>query len=219
MRKFFQQNIEWFTIWVAPRATMRRILDTNPTRYVYWLAMVGGVAQALDQASARSFGDMVSGPILALIILCMGILTGCFMLYVGSPVMRWTGSWMGSTATTTDVRAALAWSQVPLIAAMVFWIPELLLWGMEWFTKVTPRMDAAFETNAFEGMLLLGFGVVELVIGIWALIISIKCLAEAERFSAWKVIGQWFLTLLAFVIPVLIVGALIFYIFQTLMSA
>lgn len=216
MKHFFSKNSEWFTIWVAPRATMRRILDTNPTRYVYWLAMVGGVAQALNQASMRDLGDTVSIPMLVLIVLCAGILVGFATLYVGSPLMRWTGSWMGSTATTQEVRAALAWSEVPLIWASLLWIPELLLWGTEWFTEETPRMEAAFENGSVEGVLLAGLVVVEIVVGIWALIISLKCVGEAERFSAWKVVGQWFLTLFVLIISLVVLGAITFFIVRSL---
>ena len=37
----------FFTIWTEPRATIRRIVDTDPTRYVIALAAIGPVIGAL----------------------------------------------------------------------------------------------------------------------------------------------------------------------------
>lgn len=40
----------WFSTWVKPRETMRWIVDTDPTRQVVLLAVLGGIAQFLDRA-------------------------------------------------------------------------------------------------------------------------------------------------------------------------
>jgi len=71
-----------------------------------------------------------------------------------------------------EVRAAIAWSQVPIIWAAILWIPLLLLIGEEMFTTLTPNID----NNLFLSLLLLASGVLDIIIGVWAFIIMLRCL-------------------------------------------
>src|SRR5207249_3368877 len=43
--------VPWISIWSRPRATLRRILKTDPRRSVFLLAALGGIAGALDLAT------------------------------------------------------------------------------------------------------------------------------------------------------------------------
>jgi len=38
----------WLSIWIKPRATIRWIVNTDPTQQVILLAALGGIAQTLD---------------------------------------------------------------------------------------------------------------------------------------------------------------------------
>ncbi len=58
------------------------------------------------------------------------------------------------------MRAARAWASVPLIWAMLLWIPEFALVGDELFTSSTPRL----ESNWLFLLILLGFGLIEMAI-------------------------------------------------------
>src|SRR5271157_2600712 len=49
----------FLTIWTRPRATIRGILNTNPTYLVLPLAMAGGVIQALGRAAQMNAGDQL----------------------------------------------------------------------------------------------------------------------------------------------------------------
>lgn len=175
----------WVSIWLKPRETIRWIVATDPTRQVILLAALGGISQSLDRAAGRSAGDVLSVPVIFLIALIGGSIGGILSLYIGGAILRWTGSWFGGQATTEEVRAAIAWSSVPTIWALLLWIPELILFREEMFLTVTPRIDA----SPLLLFLLLGFAVVEITIGIWTFIIFLKCVGEVHRFSAWKALG------------------------------
>nr|MBP9871117.1 hypothetical protein [Nitrosomonas sp.] len=54
----------WLSIWTRPRATIQQIVDVNPQRYIWVLAAVSGVADALNQASERSAGDELGLPLI-----------------------------------------------------------------------------------------------------------------------------------------------------------
>ena len=172
----------WLTIWTAPRATMRRILDTDPTRRVLLLAMLGGFAQGLGRFSMKDGGDALSLPVIFLVCAVMGPLFGLLSLYTGGALLFWSGRWIGGRAPAAHVRAALAWSNVPLIWALLLSIPGIILFG---------------NTAVW------GFALIEAVVGIWALVIFLICLSEAQQFSIWKTLGN---TLLSFAVLLVAVG-------------
>ena len=196
----------FLSIWIKPRETIRKIVDTDPTKYVTVLAMLAGIGQALDRASSRNMGDSL--PLIALLGLCLifGPSGGSISLYIGGALYRWSGSWLGGQASSEEVRAAIAWSSVPIIFTLPLWIPELLLFGEEMFTKATPKLNA----NPLLGIVLLGFVAVEVIVGIWAFVVFMKGLGEVQKFSAWKALGSVILGTLVIFVPILcIVGVIV----------
>lgn len=172
----------WLKIWTAPRGTMRAIVDADPTRHVLFLAAVGGVSQSLDQASGNSMGDSWPIGLLVAGALLLGSLGGILSLYIGGALFRWTGSLFGGRANSEQVRAALAWSLLPRIAALVLWVPYLALYGQEMFTSYAPRVVSSPQP-------LLALSALDLALGIWSLFLIVKTVAEVHRFSAWRALA------------------------------
>lgn len=191
----------WVSMWTKPRATIQQIVDTNPERLVMILAAISGFSQVLDRASMKSLGDKLEWPIIFLIAAIVGPIGGIISLYIGSVLIRWTGTWIGGNVSSQNIRAALAWSSVPIIWALILWLPELALFGQELFTTETPIIDAT-PSLAF---LMLGFGAIEISIGIWAIVVFLKCLGQVQSFSAWKALGNVILTGLVFIIPIVVI--------------
>ena len=189
----------WLSIWTKPRRTMRQILDDDPERLVLVLAALGGISQALDNASTRSAADHLS--LLAVLAgaVALGAVGGIVGLYVSAVVLRVTGSWLGGTASSRELRAALAWPNVLTAWALLLWIPELLLFGRELFTTEMPRTDASLPLT----VTFFCFAFVEIVIAIWSVVVVVKCVAEAQRFSAWRALGS-ICVAIAFVLGVLL---------------
>jgi len=194
----------FFSIFVRPRRTMRAIIDSNPRRLVLVLAALSGFGSALDNASTSSIGDGNNLPVIAIVAICVvvGALGGVLTLYIGGFVMKWAGRPLGGRATQVEVRAALAWSTVPLIWALVLWVPELALAGREMFTTATPILAA----SPLRAVLLVLVILLEVVLGIWSFVLFLKCLGEVHGFSAWKSLAAVLLALLAIVLVALIVA-------------
>jgi hypothetical protein len=196
----------WLSIWVAPRQTIRKIIEVDPAKNVMLLAMLAGIGNALDKASSRNAGNAL--PLIGILAICiiLGPIGGILSLYIGGALFRWTGSWLGGEASSEEVRAAIAWSYVPTILILPLWIPKLLIFGEELFISSTPRIAA----NPVLSILLPGFSVIELVVGIWAFVVFLKCLGEAHGFSAWKALGASILGTLVILVPLLcIIGIFI----------
>jgi hypothetical protein len=196
----------WLTIWTRPRGTVRRLVDTDPTRAVVLLTCLGGVAETLDRASTRNAGD--SMPFLSILVMAgvLGPLFALVGLRISTFLTRTAGAWLGGTATPESLRTAIAWATVPSLATSTMWIPQLALFGSEMFTSETPRIDA----NPSLAMLLLGSGLVEMAGGIWSLVTACHTIAEVQGFrSAWRGLANILLAGLLLVLIVLAVVVLI----------
>ena len=73
----------WFSMWLHPRRTIRWIVETNPDRLVLLLAAVGGIVEALINASSDSKGENMSLQAILLTSLIGGPLMGVIGLSAG----------------------------------------------------------------------------------------------------------------------------------------
>lgn len=174
----------WITIWAMPRATVRHILDTTPGRWVHLLAVAGGVAEGYCRAAMKDVGDQHSLFVVLGMYFMIGAVSGLIALYVGGWSLTWAGWWLGGRGTFPQVRAALAWGQVPIIWALSLFVIGLLFFGNEVFASYTPTIDAR---PALTLSLLLIYSVVM----VWWVIVQAKCLAEAHQFSVWLGLGSF----------------------------
>jgi len=180
----------WFTIWISPRATIRRIVDADPDRFVLGIAWVAGALAALDielsgqQIPGRGalVADWLSsfGPFgLGALAFTLG-LVGVAMLYILGGLYRWSGGMLGGTARTVEVRSALAWAQVPAIYVTVFGVIAALA------GPAAPLQPGELPSFSL-------WSLARIVLDLWALAIPLKTLGEVHRFSAWRSFGAMLL--------------------------
>ena len=179
----------WFTIWYRPRATMRRIVDADPTRFVLGIAWLAGAVALLSSQVTAAPTDFPAnvrhwprlGPIgIAIAAFFFGAIS-IVSIYGLAALYRWSGKILGGSAQRVEVRAALAWAQVPgLYFAAVTIIATVL--GV--YTPPAPHTVSPLS-------------LIESIIGIWIFVISLKCLGEVHRFSAWRALGAILLGTLA----------------------
>ncbi len=168
----------WLSIWFKPRQTIRQIVDANPRRGVLPLAIAAGAATFVMSGLGLAMRAGMS-PWLALpMCLGLGTLTGLLWLYLFGWLYRWVGSWFGGQAKNVDVRAAIAWVEVPRFVVFVMWLIMFLL--------VQDPTAAEGELSAAAFLAFLLFGVVALTVWVWRLVLACHALGEVHRFSAWK---------------------------------
>lgn len=201
----------WLTIWTRPRSTIRAFLEsTHPKRSIIPLAMGGGVVYAINMASSRNMGDQMPLYMILLISLLVGSISGIIALYVGSFILKITGTWLGGEGSFGDLQVAIARGiAAPTILAGLLWVPELLLFGSEMFTEYTPRLEGSLVLYILYLLLML----VEVILAVWSFVLSVKSIGEAHRFSAVKAFWSWMLPGLILmgivVLFVLVVGFLL----------
>lgn len=197
----------WKTIWRRPRATIRYLVATDPTRNVMLLAALSGINSSLSRAVERNAGDTL--PLVAIlgIAVLLGPIGGIIWLYLGSALLRWVSGWFGGRGESEHIRTAMAWSLVPVLTTMVFWIPQLLLFREEMFQSEMPRVES--NPALLNAMVALGGleALAILVLGIWTLVVFLHGLGEVEGYSAWKALG---VSIVAAIVLMLVLLVIIF---------
>lgn len=200
MNKPIEESLNpWFSIWTKPRATIRQIMATDPERNVFLLVALAGITQVLDKASTRCLGDELHYSAIIAIAVLMGPISGIIGVLISSELLRWTGKWIGGKGTRDTIRSAIAWASIPIIFRLLLWVAEIAIFRQEVFTSEMPISDSSYTLLVF----LMVFGLLEIIIAIWTIIIFLKCLGEVQSFSAWKALWNSILSGLVIFIPVL----------------
>jgi hypothetical protein len=184
----------FFTIWTEPRATIRQIVETDPTLNVIPLAAIGPALNALARqwsaAISNSANLSVLWPLRVVASVVIQAVLGIVFLYIFGAIFKWSGALLGGVASRIEVRCALAWSQVPAIAAEIILVIAVLS-GVP-MPQPTPGKLPHIDPASYKILF------IESVFGIWGLVVSLKTMGEVHRFSAWRALA-------AIVIPPLIV--------------
>ena len=173
----------WLSVWWAPRESIERIVAGPPSPLVLLLAVLGGTASAVNMLHGYGIGpDLID----------WRALLGCLMgggglaivnLYIVAFIMSWLGRRIGGNASAAAVRAALAWSMLPL----VLWLALVVL-------VAGVLRGAAMAVPAWLPRVLYLLGG---VCGIWSMIVTLLMLARVERFGFWRTVLVYALSALA----------------------
>ncbi len=172
----------FFRIWIAPRDTIRQIVDTDPRRSVLALAALSGALSGLEGSwlSAMSGPQTMSAlwPFLVALKVVLYAFWGIVGLYLAGWIITAACHLFAGVATVMQTRAAIAWASIPGIVATGLGVIAILA-GI-----VTPH-SLAPGTFSFPP----GLAVLSGALGLWGLVVELKCVGEVNRFSAWRALG------------------------------
>ncbi|MGH7813632.1 MAG: Yip1 family protein [Candidatus Binataceae bacterium] len=181
---------------IRPRETIRAIVDRNPREGVILLVAGGSfVIAMLSWAASPNPGVFKIGgetiPLLDPHTMRLAAFAGMFVwpalavvfLYINGAYFQWLGGLLGGTATAVEVRAALAWSYVPVVAMNLVTAPIALFTGMPAHAPQT-----AAETMAYAQSLV-PLALVTIPLEIWCVVVWLKAFGEVHRFSTLRALG------------------------------
>jgi len=189
----------WISIWTKPRQTIRQIVETNPTRGVLPLALAAGISTALMQAMDSLIRAGLGPPVALSIAVAVGAVMGVVWLYLFGWLYRWVGGWFGGQAKNAEVRAAIAWVEVPTFAIV-------LCWALLVLPSFLAGRSAAGEAHPLAAVGVVAFALAAFAIGIWKLVLACHTVGEVHRFSAWKGLGTMLIPNLIIMVPIVVVA-------------
>jgi hypothetical protein len=200
----------FITIWESPRETIRRVVATNPRRWVNALFFASGFFGALTSVpTALEERLEIEVPLewigaLALAIGLVTIPSG----HLNAWYKRWVGTLLGGDASRAAVVAVSAYASIPATVghALVLAV-QVALFGTEPFTPTHPAMDAA------SPLLMRTLSLGAFASSVWAVCLSIVGFAEVNRFSIGRSIATSLLAVLIIAVTIaamVIVAAIAF---------
>ncbi len=177
----------WITIWYRPRVTMRAIIESDPKRDVLLIVILSGI---LGFFTGTLLSFMLTGDFTVLIIsmiltLILGPLFGIAWLYIMGAVLGFTGMLLGGKGTAGEVRAALAWGNIPTLAITALMVPFILM-----ISATMPSAEQAMQPGASVSPLLFlssCFLLLTFPFFLYAFyFVFLQSLAEVHQFSGWR---------------------------------
>lgn len=191
----------WVTIWVHPRATIRRIVTENKKQSLWLLAAIYGFSALLGTFQSFSLGSVIGMIPIFVLAVILAPIWGYIAFAIWSWFVFWTGKWFKGLGDFQSVRAAYAWSSVPIAVSDLLWIVMLVMFGSTLFS-MQPNAPIFSQAQSIVLLVLL-FG--KVVFSIWSLVIYLNTLAEVQQFSILRAIGN---VIIAGLFVAIIVGVL-----------
>ncbi|MGH7780682.1 MAG: YIP1 family protein [Candidatus Binataceae bacterium] len=180
----------FFSIWIAPRDTIRQIVDSDPRRRALALAALSGALSGLEgswlAAMSGSHTMSMLWPFLVALKVVLFAIWGIAGLYIAGWMITAACRALGGIAPALHTRAAIAWASIPGIVAAGLGVVALFAGIM------TPH---ALKPGAFSFPP--GLAALNVILGFWGLIVELKCIGEVNRFSAWRALGAQLLLIVA----------------------
>lgn len=192
-----------FKIWFEPKATLQYILSNCPDQYVLLLFSLGGISRSINRVSNKGMGDNMSTASILIISIIAGGLFGWLSYYLYAWVLEVTGKWLNGNATFSQFKTILAWSSVPIATSLLLLIPELYIFGDNFFKSEV----YSYEWNST--LFLLIFAIIEMILSIWSLVILIKGIGLVQNFTIGKSILNAILPAFLIFIPLFMLGLII----------
>ena len=192
----------WVSVWLSPRSTIRQVVSENPCRALWWLASIYGFSSLLNAFQSMMLGDMI--PVLGILILAalLSPLMGYVFFSIWSAAISFTGKWLKGQGTYVQVRAAYAWSCVPLLLNIPLWLILAFFFGRSFFANFA---ETHLLTQSEVSLLFLVL-ILRITAAIWSLVLYINMLAEVQSFSILRSIGNILLSTILVSVVFLLIG-------------
>lgn len=191
----------WLSIWVRPRATITRIVQDNPNKSIWLLAAIFGFSSLLNTFQSASLGLSLSPLAILIIAIVLSPFWGMAYFSVWGWLVLKTGKWFKGQGTFHSIRAAYAWSAVPLVLNIPLWLLMALLFGKQLFLN----FPEGYLLTDGQITILFFILISKVILAVWALVIFLNALSEVQEYSVFRAILN---VIVAGLIAVIVLGLL-----------
>ena len=196
---------EIFTkIWMSPRQVFKFINENGYTKFTTILLILGGITSALNSASSRYMGDIM--PLWSVLIVCLigGGIFGWLYFYIYAVLLSWTGKWMKGVGTTKSLFRMISYALIPSLLVLFTFILRIVLIGNEEFQRNVDVFDSRYLITALFSFSLF----VEIVTGVWTLVVLVIGISEVQKLSIGKSIVNLILPMVLLIMVFIPVAAI-----------
>ena len=183
----------WLSLWTQPRATVRQLIDTDPSYLVIAIMIGVGAIGGLQSVTELVLqGEIASEQqtLMKVLGVVFGAILAVISLYLAGWLYSVVGGWLGGTGKSVELRTAAAWSNVPTLISGILILICYALAGKGSSLDVVMVAAALIAT----------------VFGVWQLIILCKMIGESHGFSAWKGLGTLIISILIIAVALIAIG-------------
>jgi len=191
----------WTSIWLAPRATVRWLVERRPGYLIHLLVTAKIFADGIGTAMLGDMGDRLSLQAILVVLALMAPVQMILYLYVFAWLLKWTGRLLGGRASAMELRTALAWACVPLLAAVILTVPGIAFFGNSLFRSDGPELGSWASASAYYALAALN-----VALGAWWFVAVVFAVAEAQRFAWWKAIANYLMAVTVALTPIFAVA-------------
>ena len=192
-------------IWTSCRIVFKFLDENHYDKFVTILLVLSGISRTFDRASIKNMGDQMSlGGVIATCIIAGGLL-GWISYYLYAALLSWTGKWLKGQGNTKSILRMLAHAMIPTIVALIFLIPQIIIYGNEVFKSEGDIVSAGLTSN----IMVYGSMILEFILGVWTIILAVIGLSVVQKISIGKSILNLLLPILVILVPILLIVLLI----------
>lgn len=205
-QSFTPSDKDIFTkIWTTPRQVFKYINDNHYDKFATTLLVLSGISRAFDRASLKDMGDSQSlGTIVGMCIIAGGLF-GWMTYYIYAALISWTGTWLKAKGDTKSILRIMSYAMLPSVIALVFLIPQIIIYGNEIFKSEGDITSAGLLSNFF----VYGSMLLEFILGIWTIVFCVIGISEVQKMNIGKSILNLLLPAIVVIVPMIIIVLLI----------
>lgn len=179
-----EHHSPWLSIWTRPRATIARIVASNPNRSLWWLAAIYGFCSLMNLFQSIALGSAMGTLGILILAIVLSPFYGYISFCIWSWFVTWVGKWFRGQGTFKTIRAAYAWSCVPIVLNIPLWLLMVILFGHQLFLNFP---DAHLLPSS-QVLILFIILIAKVVLAIWSLVIYLNALAEVQNYTVLRAI-------------------------------
>lgn len=202
-----EQKSPWLSIWTQPRATIARIVSENPNRSLWLLAAIYGFCALMNLFQSMALGNAMGTLGLLILAIIIAPFYGYVSFSIWSWFVSWVGKWFKGHGSFQTVRAAYAWSCVPIILNIPLWLLMVISFGHQLFMNFP---DAHLLPSS-QVLLLFIILIAKVVLAIWSLVIYLNALAEVQKYSVLRAILNVVVAGIILAVIMFVIWSLLFY--------
>jgi signal peptidase I len=187
----------WLSIWFRPGNTIEHALSTKSWLSILILAALGGASGYIGAVSGYGLLTALMDWHNLAIVLLAGFIAGVAGLFFNAFFLKLSGMLLGGHASQAHIRAALAWSMVPIVFGLAIYLAAII--GLTLAGAVDSSQSAFRAVD-------LGLTAITIVLGLWTLVITVGTVKRVQRFGVGRAILNvaisWVLAGVALAVPI-----------------